>query len=118
MRFYGIAAAAILGVAACEPVATATSTEPEAPTGPALEITQATRAGDTTTVSLRYRNGSAIPVGDEPRAVRRAMEIACNEGENPIADTRTRDGGLLMVNVFCVGVRSTDETIDGSGLLS
>lgn len=101
---------------ACEP--TTTSTKPAEPKGPAIEITEAARAADTTRVVMRYKNGGAIAAADENRAVRRAMEIACNDGENAIPDTRSRSGGLLTVNVFCVGVLTTGETIDGSGLAS
>lgn len=89
---------------------------PEAPKGPPIEIVEAFRAVDTTRVVLRYRDGSAIAPDDENRAVLRAMEIACREGENPIADTRTRADGLLTVRVFCVGVLETDMVVDGSRL--
>lgn len=104
-----------LALAACD--TPTTSSEPAKPKGPPIEITEAARAGDTTRVVMRYRNGGEIAVTDEERAVLRAMEIACNDGENAIPDTRTREGGLLTVNVFCVSVLTTDETIDGSGLL-
>ncbi|PTX56559.1 hypothetical protein C8N43_1218 [Litoreibacter ponti] len=89
---------------------------PEAPKGPPIEIVEAARALDTTRVVMRYKDGGAIPAADENRAVLRAMEIACREGENPISDTRTRADGLLTVNVFCVGVVETDLVVDGSRL--
>jgi hypothetical protein len=48
----------------------------------------------------------------------RAMSIACKEGESAIADTRSREGGLLTLHVFCVNVLTTDQEIDGTGLRS
>ncbi|WP_298257149.1 hypothetical protein [uncultured Litoreibacter sp.] len=107
-----IPAAAVL--AACVP----TGPVSEEPKGPPIEIVEAGRAADTTRVVLRYKDGAQIPVADENRAVTRAMEIACQEGESAIPDTRTRDGGLLTVKVFCVGVSQSDQVIDGSGLKS
>lgn len=44
------------------------------------------------------------------------MEIACQEGESAIPDTRTRADGLLTVKVFCVGVLESDQVIDESRL--
>lgn len=108
---------ALMVLAACEPT-DLTEKKPEAPKGPPLEITEAVRAADTTRVTLRYKDGGAIPAEDENRAVVKAMEIACRDGENAIPDTRTRAGGLLTVNVFCVGVLTSDEVIDGTGLKS
>lgn len=109
--------AAMLALAACEPTGFAEK-KPEAPKGPPLEVTEAVRAADTSRITLRYKDGGAIPPEDENRAVVKAMEIACKDGENAIPDTRTRAAGLLTVNVFCVGVLTSDETIDGSGLKS
>jgi len=88
----------------------------EKPKGPPMEIVEAARADDTTRVVLRYKDGAAIPEADENRAVVRAMEIACQEGESAIPDTRTRADGLLTVKVFCVGVLESDQVIDGSRL--
>ncbi len=105
---------ALVALTACEP--TGFGEKPEAPKGPPIEITEALRAADTTRVTLRYKDGSAIPLEDEGRAVAKAMGIACMEGENAIPDTRTRAKGLLTVNIFCVGVLTSDEVIDGSGL--
>lgn len=116
MRFTFIPAV-LLALAACEPTGFGEK-KPEAPKGPPIEITEAVRAADTTSVKLRYKDGGAIPLEDENRAVVKAMEIACLEGENAIPDTRTRAEGLLTVNIFCVGVLTSEETIDGSGLKS
>ncbi|MEM7470837.1 MAG: hypothetical protein AAF340_05740 [Pseudomonadota bacterium] len=104
---------ALAALTACDPVGGA---KPEVPEGPPFEITKATRAGDTTTVLMRYKDGSAIPADDVTRAVSKAKTIACREEEDPIADTRKRSEGLLSVNVFCVQLFQTDEVIDGSGL--
>lgn len=106
-----IPAAALL--AACVPTGPVVE---EKPKGPPLEIVEAVRAADTSRIVLRYKDGTAIPEADESRAVIRAMEIACKEGETAIPDTRTRASGLLTVSVFCVGVLETGEVIDGSGL--
>ena len=103
-------AAAVL--AACVP----TGPVSEKPNGPPIEIVEAARAADTTRVVMRYKNGEAIPAADENRAVIRAMEIACLEGENAIPDTRTHADGLLTVNIFCVAVLESDQVIDGSRL--
>ena len=102
-------------VAACEETAGSGETVAK---GPPLEIVEAARALDRTRVVLRYKNGNPVATEDEGRAVSRAMSIACKEGENAIADTRTRDGGLLTVHVFCVTVLTTDQEIDGTGLRS
>lgn len=99
-------------LAACVPPGPAS----EKPKGPPIDIVEAVRAADTTRVVLRYRDGTAIPEADENRAVIRAMEIACQEGESAIPDTRTRADGLLTVRVFCVGVLQSDQVVDGSGL--
>jgi len=99
-------------VAACEP------TEPEAPKGPAIEVVEAARALDRTRVAMRYKNGSPIAADDVGRAMGRAMSIACKDGESAIADTTSREGGLLTAHVFCVTVLTTDQEIDGSGLRS
>ncbi|MCY4180963.1 MAG: hypothetical protein OXD48_11970 [Litoreibacter sp.] len=107
-----VAICALAALAACE----VPPTKPEVPEGPAFEITQATRAGDTTTVVMRYKDGSAIPREDEARAALKATTIACREEEDAIADTRKRSKGLLSVNVFCVQLFQTDEVVDGSGL--
>ncbi|MEM9582498.1 MAG: hypothetical protein AAGA08_05220 [Pseudomonadota bacterium] len=115
MRFAFIPAM-VLALAACEP--TGFSEKPEAPKGPPIEVTEAVRAADTTRVTLRYKDGTAIPMEDESRAVAEAMKIACRDGEGAIPDTRKRAGGLLTVNVFCVSVLTSDEVIDGSGLKS
>lgn len=101
---------AVAALAACVPDG------PEVPKGPPIEIVEAGRAADTTRVVLRYKDGSAIADADENRAVLRAMEIACREGESAIADTRTRENGLLTVRVFCVGVLESDQVVDGSRL--
>ncbi|WP_154666733.1 hypothetical protein [Litoreibacter arenae] len=103
---------AVAVLAACVPPGPVS----EKPKGPPLEIVEAARAADTTRVVLRYKDGAAIPASDENRAVLRAMEIACQDGENPIADTRTRENGLLTVRVFCVGVLQSDQVIDGTRL--
>lgn len=84
--------------------------------GPRIEIVEATRARDTTRVVMRYKGGGLIPVTDETRAVGRALAMACNPGEDAIADTRTRENGLLTVKVFCVGVLQSDQVIDGTRL--
>jgi hypothetical protein len=105
-----IPAAALL--AACVP----TGPVSKEPKGPPIEIVEAARADDTSRIVLRYKDGAAIPVADENRAVIRAMEIACREGESAIPDTRTRADGLLTIHVFCVGVLESDQVIDGSGL--
>ncbi|RLJ60318.1 hypothetical protein BCF46_0516 [Litoreibacter meonggei] len=105
-----IPVAAVL--AACVPAGPVS----EKPKGPPIDIVEAARAGDTTRVVLRYKDGAAIPAADENRAVIRAMEIACQEGESAIPDTRTRADGLLTVKVFCVGVLQSDQVIDGSRL--
>lgn len=115
MRFFLIPAV-LLAMTACEPIAV--SDEPDVPKGPPIEITEAVRAADTTRVTMRYKDGGAIPVSDEARAVAKAMEIACREGEGGIPDTRTRADGLLTVNIFCVSVLTSEEVIDGSGLRS
>ncbi len=115
MRFV-IVPAALLALTACEP--TGFSEKPEEPKGPPIEITQAVRAADTTRVTMRYKDGGAIALEDEGRAVAEAMKIACREGEGGIPDTRKRADGLLTVNIFCVGVLTSDEVIDGSGLKS
>ena len=99
-------------LAACVPPGAGT----EKPKGPPIEIVEAARAGDTTRVVLRYKDGASIPAADENRAVVRAMGIACQEGESAIPDTRTRADGLLTVKVFCVGVLHSDQVIDGSRL--
>lgn len=99
-------------VAACEPE------EPEVAKGPPLEIVEAARALDRTRVVMRYKNGNPVAAEDEGRAMARAMSIACKDGESAIADTRSRDAGLLTVHVFCVTVLTTDQEIDGSGLRS
>ena len=103
---------AVAVLAACVPPGPVS----EKPKGPPLEIVEAARAADTTRVVLRYKDGAAIPTADENRAVLRAMEIACREGESAIPDTRTRKDGLLTVNIFCVGVLQSDQVIDGSRL--
>ncbi|MEM6408119.1 MAG: hypothetical protein AAF700_06830 [Pseudomonadota bacterium] len=107
-----IAICTLAALAACE----APNTKPEVPEGPPFEITKATRAGDTTTIVMRYKDGTAIPRTDEARAALKATTVACREEEDAIADTRTRAGGLLSVNVFCVQLFQTDEVVDGSGL--
>ncbi len=107
-----IPAAAIL--AACVP----TGPVVEKPKGPPIEIVEAVRAADTSRIVLRYKDGAAIPAADENRAVVRAMELACKEGESAIPDTRTRSNGLLTISVFCVGVLESDQVIDGSRLKS
>ncbi len=112
-----LSATALLALAACDPADFQTS-KPEAPKGPPIEITQAVRAADTARITMRYKDGGAIPAEDENRAVLRAMEIACQDGEKAIPDTRKRADGLLTVNVFCVGVLTSDEVIDGSRLKS
>lgn len=113
MRITAILAGTLM-LAACDPI----STGSDAPKGPPLEIVQASRLLDTTSVVMRYRNGSPIAVDDEGRAATRAAEIACMEGETAIPDTRTREEGLLTINVFCVAVTTSEEVIDGSGLRS
>ena len=105
-----IPAAALL--AACVPAGPVA----EKPKGPPIEIVEAVRAADTSRIVLRYKDGAAIPATDENRAVIRAMEIACKEGESAIPDTRTRADGLLTVKVFCVAVLQSDQVVDGSGL--
>ncbi|MEP3345493.1 MAG: hypothetical protein ABJN34_11635 [Litoreibacter sp.] len=100
-------------LAACVPTGPVTE---EAPKGPPIEIVEAVRAADTSRIVMRYKDGTAIPTTDENRAVIRAIEIACHEGENAIPDTRTRADGLLTIKVFCVGVLETGQVIDGSGL--
>ena len=112
----GFAVLGAMALAACEPGTV--STKPDVPEGPKIEIVEATRTGDTTSVAMRYKDGGAIPLEDEGRAALRAASIACMEGETPITDTRTRTAGLLTVNVFCVGVQTSDEVVDGSGLRS
>jgi hypothetical protein len=107
-----ISAAALL--AACIP----TGPVVEKPKGPPIEIVEAVRAADTSRIVLRYKDGAAIPTADENRAVIKAMEIACREGESAIPDTRTRADGLLTVKVFCVGVLESDQVIDGTRLKS
>jgi hypothetical protein len=109
---YLLAGAALLVLAACEDPGGAS-----VPSGPAIEITEAVRLFDRVRVVMRYRNGDAIAVDDEMRAVQKGASIACNEGEETIADTRERDGGLLTVHYFCVATpTSSDEVIDGTGL--
>jgi hypothetical protein len=103
-----------LTLAACEPGTV--STTPDVPEGPKIEIVEAARAGDTTRVVMRYKDGGAIPLEDEGRAALRAASIACMDGETPITDTRARASGLLTVNVFCIGVQTSDQVVDGSGL--
>ena len=112
MRALALIPASVV-LAACVPTGPIVE---EKPKGPAIEIVEAFRAADTSRIVLRYKDGNAIPEADEARAVVRAKEIACKEGETAISDTRTRDSGLLTVNVFCVGVLDTGEVIDGSGL--
>lgn len=99
-------------VVACEPIAIASA--PEKPKGPPIQIVEAGRSLDTVRVALRYQDGSAIPEADTARAVARAMEIACLEGENPIADTTSRANGILTANVFCTQVYTTETVVDGS----
>lgn len=111
---FGFALLGAVALAACEPGTV--STTPDVPDGPKIEIVEAVRAGDTTSVVMRYTDGAAIPLEDEGRAALRAASIACMDGETPITDTRTRASGLLTVNVFCVGVQTSDQVIDGSGL--
>ncbi len=106
----------VTALAACDP--SAFQTAPEKPKGPPIEITKAVRAGDTAKITMRYKDGGVIPREDESRAVLKAMEISCQEGESGIPDTRTRADGQLTVNIFCVGVLTSDEVIDGSGLKS
>lgn len=112
MRAVSILSCTVL-LGACVPTTTPVSSVPK---GPAIEIVEAARAADTSRIVLRYKDGSAIPEADESRAVLKAQTIACQEGESAIADTRTRSGGLLTVNVFCVGVLQSDEVIDGTRL--
>ena len=111
---FGFALLGLGALAACEPGAV--SSTPDIPEGPKIEIVQAVRAGDTTRVTMRYKSGDAIPLEDEGRAALRAAGIACMDDETPITDTRTREAGLLTVNVFCVALRTSDQVIDGSGL--
>lgn len=99
------------GVLACE------MPETEEPVGPPLKVTEAVRRGDTVEVSMTYKDGSEISVEDEGRAMAHAMGLACQETEGPIPDTTERAEGVLLLQVFCVGLLTTDETIDGSGLL-
>lgn len=108
--FVVISTAALLS--ACVP----TGPVSEAPKGPAIEVVEAARAADTSRIVMRYKDGGAIPAADENRAVIKAMEIACTEGESAIADTRTRADGLLTVKVFCVGVLQSDQVVDGTRL--
>lgn len=95
---------------ACEPTGSATSE----PKGPPIEIVEAGRKLDTVRVAMRYKDGSAIPEADTARAMGRAMEIACLEGESAIADTTSRANGILTANVFCTQVLTTDQVVDGS----
>lgn len=97
-------------LAACEP----TGTAPSVPKGPPIEIVEAGRKLDTVRVAMRYKDGSAIPEADTSRAMARAMQVACQDGEDPIADTTSRKGGILTANVFCVQVLKTNQVVDGS----
>lgn len=99
---------------ACEPTGTASSE----PKGPPIEFVEAGRKLDTVRVAMRYKDGSAIPEADTSRAMARAMEVACREGETPIADTTTRADGILTANVFCTQVITTDTVVDGSAFVN
>ena len=87
------------------------------PKGPPIEIVEAGRKLDTVRVAMRYKDGSAIPEADTSRAMARAMQVACQEGEDPIADTTSRKNGILTANVFCVQVLKTNQVVDGSGFV-
>ena len=101
-------------IAACEPTITA----PSKPKGPPIEVVEAGRKLDTVRVAMRYKDGSAIPEADAARAMTRATEVACLEGETPIPDTTSSANGILTANVFCTQVLTTDQVVDGSAFVN
>lgn len=94
----------VLGLAACGP-----NGQP-VERGPAFAY-EAWRAIDTVRMTIQYRDGGQIPDEDLGRAVRSGARLACNEGEDAIADTQERSGDALKVRYFCVQVFESDETI-------
>ncbi len=99
-----------LALMACEP----TTTTPTVAKGPPIEILEAGRKLDTVRVAMRYKDGSAIPAADTSRAMARAMQVACQAGEQAIADTTSRRNGVLTANVFCVQVVKSNQVVDGT----